>query len=114
MVAVIIACEVGFWVLLGCGLAARYVLRAKLLSTVLLLAVPLLGIVRVGFEFTGKAAHASADPWEGVNALDAAVQTYNNAAQTIPTNIIAGMMGFKTRSFFEVAEGERGPVQVRF
>ncbi len=33
-----------------------------------------------GFEFTGKAAHASADPWEGVNALDAAVQTYNNVA----------------------------------
>jgi LemA protein len=45
---------------------------------------------------------------------NSAVQTYNNAAQTIPTNIIAGMMGFKTRSFFEVAEGERGPVQVRF
>jgi len=40
----------------------------------------LLGIVRVGFEFAGKAAHASADPWEGVNALDAAVQTYNNVA----------------------------------
>src|SRR5207244_3518849 len=40
----------------------------------------LLGIVRVGFEFTGKAAHASADPWEGVNALDAAVQTYNNVS----------------------------------
>ncbi|MGH7277037.1 MAG: M20 family metallopeptidase [Candidatus Rokuibacteriota bacterium] len=40
----------------------------------------LLGIVRVGFEFTGKAAHASADPWEGVNALDAAIQTYNNVA----------------------------------
>jgi amidohydrolase len=40
----------------------------------------LLGITRVGFEFTGKAAHASADPWQGVNALDAAVQTYNNVA----------------------------------
>ncbi len=40
----------------------------------------LLGIVRVGFEFTGKAAHASADPWQGVNALDAAIQTYNNVA----------------------------------
>ena len=40
----------------------------------------LLGIVRVGFEFTGKAAHASADPWEGVNALDGAVQTYNNVS----------------------------------
>jgi amidohydrolase len=37
----------------------------------------LLGIVRVGFEFTGKAAHASADPWEGVNALDAVIQTFN-------------------------------------
>jgi metal-dependent amidase/aminoacylase/carboxypeptidase family protein len=40
----------------------------------------LLGIVRVGFEFTGKASHASADPWEGVNALDAAIQTYNNVS----------------------------------
>ncbi len=31
----------------------------------------LLGIARGTFEFTGKASHASADPWEGVNALDA-------------------------------------------
>ena len=38
----------------------------------------LLGIVRVAFEFTGKAAHAAADPWEGVNALDAVIQTFNN------------------------------------
>src|SRR5918999_2431225 len=40
----------------------------------------LLGVVRVGFEFTGKAAHASADPWEGVNALDAVIQTFNNVS----------------------------------
>jgi amidohydrolase len=40
----------------------------------------LLGIVRCSFEFTGKAAHASADPWEGVNALDAVVQTFNNVS----------------------------------
>ena len=40
----------------------------------------LLGIVRAGFEFTGKAAHASADPWEGVNALDAVIQTFNNVS----------------------------------
>jgi amidohydrolase len=40
----------------------------------------LLGIVRVGFEFTGKAAHASADPWEGVNALDAVIQTFNSVS----------------------------------
>jgi len=37
----------------------------------------LLGIVRGTFEFNGRASHASADPWEGVNALDAVIQTYN-------------------------------------
>jgi amidohydrolase len=37
----------------------------------------LLGIVRGTFEFTGKASHASADPWEGVNALDAVIAMYN-------------------------------------
>ncbi|MBI4560879.1 MAG: M20 family metallopeptidase [Candidatus Rokubacteria bacterium] len=37
----------------------------------------LLGIVRVNFDFAGKAAHASADPWEGINALDAVIQTFN-------------------------------------
>src|SRR6266699_1436389 len=40
----------------------------------------LLGIVRAGFEFSGTAAHASADPWEGVNALDAVIQTFNNVS----------------------------------
>ncbi|HEV8586768.1 MAG TPA: M20 family metallopeptidase, partial [Methylomirabilota bacterium] len=40
----------------------------------------LLGIVRVDFEFTGKASHASADPWEGINALDAVIQTFNNVS----------------------------------
>src|SRR2546426_2660551 len=37
----------------------------------------LLGIVRVTFEYTGKAAHASVDPWAGINALDACIQTFN-------------------------------------
>ncbi|MBI2153627.1 MAG: M20 family metallopeptidase [Candidatus Rokubacteria bacterium] len=37
----------------------------------------LLGIVRVNFDFTGQAAHAAADPWQGVNALDAVIQTFN-------------------------------------
>jgi len=40
----------------------------------------LLGVVRLGFEFRGKAAHAAADPWEGVNALDAVIQTFNNVS----------------------------------
>jgi metal-dependent amidase/aminoacylase/carboxypeptidase family protein len=40
----------------------------------------LLGVVRLVFEFTGTAAHASADPWSGVNALDGVIQTFNNVA----------------------------------
>jgi len=45
---------------------------------------------------------------------NSAVQSYNTATQTLPTNVIAGLGGFKTRDFFEAAGGERGPVQVRF
>src|SRR6266436_6972311 len=37
----------------------------------------LLGIVRATFEYTGKAVHASVDPWAGINALDACIQTFN-------------------------------------
>jgi amidohydrolase len=40
----------------------------------------LLGIVRLGFDFTGKAAHASADPWSGINALDGVIQLFNNVS----------------------------------
>jgi amidohydrolase len=56
----------------------------------------LLGIVRVGFEFTGKAAHAAADPWEGQNALDAVIQTYNSVSmlrqQVKPSTRIHGIV----------------------
>src|SRR5215471_13565049 len=36
----------------------------------------LLGVARAAFVFGGRAAHASADPWAGVNALDACIQTF--------------------------------------
>lgn len=39
---------------------------------------PFLALNFVDVEFFGKASHASAGPWEGVNALDAAVISYNN------------------------------------
>jgi amidohydrolase len=56
----------------------------------------LLGVVRVGFEFTGKAAHASADPWEGINALDGVIQTFNNVSmlrqQVRPDSRIHGIV----------------------
>jgi hypothetical protein len=41
IVALILACEVGLWVLLGLGLVARYLLRLRTLSTVLVVAVTL-------------------------------------------------------------------------
>jgi amidohydrolase len=56
----------------------------------------LLGIARVAFEFAGAAAHAAADPWEGVNALDAVIQTFNNVAmlrqQVKPSSRIHGIV----------------------
>ena len=42
------------------------------------------------------------------------VLTYNNAVQTVPTNIVAGMFNFATRSFFEIEEPVREAPQVRF
>jgi hypothetical protein len=47
IVALILACEVGLWVLLGFGLVARYLLRLRTLSTLLLAAIPLLDVVLV-------------------------------------------------------------------
>lgn len=44
-----------------------------------------------------------------------AVLKYNTACQTIPTNIVAGMGGFKISEFFEVKdEAERAVPQVKF
>jgi LemA protein len=45
---------------------------------------------------------------------NASVQTYNTSIQSIPTNIIAGVGGFRAKDLFEVGGDERGPVQVRF
>ncbi|WP_258904527.1 hypothetical protein [Actinokineospora sp. UTMC 2448] len=45
MVALIAACEVGFWVVLGAGLLARYVLKWRRTSVVLLLCTPVLDVV---------------------------------------------------------------------
>ncbi len=45
MLAVITAGELGFWVVLAAGLAARYLLGRRSLSTVLLLCLPLIDVV---------------------------------------------------------------------
>lgn len=48
IVIAILACEIGFWVVLFGGLAARYLLRWRRFSSVLLLCVPLLDLVLLG------------------------------------------------------------------
>ncbi|QDY79052.1 hypothetical protein [Streptomyces qinzhouensis] len=45
IVALIVICEVGFWVLLAAGLGARYVLRKPRLGVALLLCEPVLEVV---------------------------------------------------------------------
>jgi LemA protein len=45
---------------------------------------------------------------------NSAVQTYNTSTQSIPTNFVAGIGGFRARDLFQAAGDERGPVQVRF
>jgi LemA protein len=40
-------------------------------------------------------------------AFNAAVTDYNNAIEMFPTNMMAGMMGYKRRRLFEIPEAER-------
>ncbi len=46
-------------------------------------------------------------------AYNAAVNSYNNAVQMFPTNLVAMIMGFKSRPFFEASEAERQNVNVK-
>lgn len=46
------------------------------------------------------------------------VRDFNTKIQTIPTNIVAGMLGFKVRDFFELEESEKAaankPTDIKF
>lgn len=46
------------------------------------------------------------------------VRDLNTKIQTIPTNIVAGMLGFKPREFFEIEESEKAkaekPTEIKF
>src|SRR5436305_5885294 len=45
---------------------------------------------------------------------NALVRRPKTKIQSFPTNVLAGMFGFKLRQFFEAPEGEREPVAVKF
>ena len=67
-------------------------------------------------EFKGKSAHAGGNPWDGVNALDALVNSYNNVAvlrqQLLPdqrihcafmdTPKVANVIPAYTKAFWQV------------
>ncbi|MFD5080719.1 hypothetical protein [Streptomyces sp. NPDC058371] len=69
IVGLVVACEVGFWVLLAAGLAARYLLKLRRTSVALLLCEPLLELVL--FVATAIDLKRGAEPsWEhGLAAL---------------------------------------------
>lgn len=69
LVLLIAACEIGFWVLLAGGLAARYLLRWRRRSTVLLVAVPLLDVVLVTASLVDVANGSPPGPTHGLAAL---------------------------------------------
>ena len=42
------------------------------------------------------------------------VMAFNNKVQYFPSNIIASMLGFKVREYFEIEEAAKAPVKVEF
>ena len=69
ILTVIVACEVGFWVAVLGGLAARYLLRARRLSVALLVAAPLIDVVLLGATALHLRSGATASVEHGLAAL---------------------------------------------
>lgn len=69
LVLLIGACEVLFWVFGLAGLAARYVLRARRLSTVLLVSVPVLDVVLVSASLLDVAGGSPPGATHGLAAV---------------------------------------------
>ena len=67
--ALVIACEVAFWVFLAAAVVARYVLRRQRLSTVLLLCEPLIEVVLLVATVTDLLRGAEATWTHGLAAL---------------------------------------------
>jgi hypothetical protein len=69
IVGLILASEIGFWVLLGAGLVARYLLRMRRLSVVLLLGSPALDLVLLVATAVDLRRGGTAGPWHGLAAV---------------------------------------------
>lgn len=69
ILAVIIACEIGFWAAVIGGLAARYLLKARPLGAALLVCAPLIDVVLLAAVTAHLAAGATASWHHGLAAL---------------------------------------------
>jgi hypothetical protein len=68
LLAVIVAAEIGFWVMLAAGLATRYLLDRRRLSTVLLASVPVIDLVLLIATVVDLSNGATADFTHGLAA----------------------------------------------
>lgn len=69
LIALIVACEIGFWLLLLAGLVARYVLRRDRLSAALLLATPVIDVVLLAATAVDLRGGAEATPAHALAAI---------------------------------------------
>jgi hypothetical protein len=69
ILAAIVVCEVGFWVLLAAGLLARYLLHRPRLGGVLLVCVPLVDLALLAFTVVDLSAGATAQFAHGLAAV---------------------------------------------
>jgi len=69
ILAIIVACEIGFWVLIVAGLLARYVLRWARTGVVLLAMTPVVDLVLLAATVLDLRAGANASFFHGLAAL---------------------------------------------
>ena len=69
ILAVIVAVEIAFWVLLAAGLTARYLLRLPRVGAGLLIAVPLVDLVLLGATVIDLRGGATASAAHGLAAV---------------------------------------------
>ncbi|REF01111.1 hypothetical protein [Thermomonospora umbrina] len=68
ILAIIAACEIGFWIFLVAGLAARYLLRWRRTGAALLVCVPLVDVVLLAATVIDLRGGATADVTHGLAA----------------------------------------------
>jgi hypothetical protein len=68
LIAIVVACEVGFWLLLAAGLAVRYLLGKRRLGAALLVAVPVVDVVLLTATVVDLAGGATATFGHGLAA----------------------------------------------